>query len=348
MRADRVVAIAVLVGVPTAAIADRTTAGPSLGTNAVPMLQEIATYRLSLDGSAQLVRSPSASSEPPATTSPDGRYRYELTGIGLAIVNVRTGAGRVLTNSLYAQRPYWSSTGKLAFTDRAGGLTRLVVFDPATGKRRVVASHVCGDALVDPWAPDGTTLAVAVSPPRTGCNGHGGVVVAVADATRGHMRRITTPQSAPIAWTRDGSRLLIGAQDAAGTFTSHLIDPRTGEGSVAFPSYGRLVEGIWSHDRRFFAALAFTGTRQVLVLADGSFAGPVEELGEVTRYAWAPRRQLLAIASFKDIRVLDALSGRIVATVPATTTYGLVVLSIAWNRGGRSLRIEASPALGRD
>ena len=228
VRADRVVAVALVAligGAPGAAIADGPSAPSTIGTNAVAMPSALSAYRLSLDGSAQLVASASAASTP-LTRSPDRRYRYELSGVGLTLVNARTGARRLLTTSLYAQRPSWSSTSKLAFTDRGNGLTQLVVFDPATSTRRVVASHVCGDMLVDPWAPDGTTLAVAVSPAHSGCNGHGGVVVAVSDATHGHMHRITSPPSAPIAWTQDGSKLLIETRDSAGAATSRLINLR--------------------------------------------------------------------------------------------------------------------------
>ncbi|MDX6629337.1 MAG: hypothetical protein QOH00_1583 [Gaiellales bacterium] len=313
------------------------------------MRSALSTYRLSLDGSAQLLGSAASSSQAFTTTSPDGRYRYELSSVGLTLVKAGSGTRQLLTTSLYAQRPYWSATGKLAFTDRAGGLTRLVVFNPATNTRRVVASHVCGDALVDPWAPDGNDLAVAVSSAHTGCNGHGGVVVAVSDATSGRMRRITGPQSAPIAWTRDGSQLLIATRDTTGSATSRLINPHTGKGRVAFPSYEPLVGGAWSPAHRFFAALATNASRQqVLVIVGGSFTGPVKALGYATLYAWAPRRQLLAIATRTNIRVFDPSTGLVLTMIPAHTPYGLVVQSLVWDHSERTLRIAALPSLGHD
>jgi hypothetical protein len=344
------VALAALIGgAPEAVIADLQVAPSTIGTNAVTMPSALSTYRLSLDGSAQLVGSANSSSQPFATTSPDGRYRYELSSVALTLVTARTGARRLLTTSRYAQRAYWSSAGRLAFTDRAGGLTLLVVFDPATNTRRVVASHVCGDALVDPWAPNGQLLAVAVSPAHTGCNGHGGVVVAVSDARAGHMRRVTHPQSAPIAWTRDGSRLLIATQDSKGAATLRLINPRTGKGRVAFSSYEPFVGGTWSPAHRFFAALtASAGHEQGLVIVDGPFTGPVKALGYAALYAWAPRRQLLAIATQTNIRVLNASTGRVLTTIPAHTPYGVAVQSLVWDYNERTLRIDAIPSLGHD
>jgi hypothetical protein len=337
-----------IVAVGLLAASGRAATPATLGTNALPMRSTPATYRLSLDGTARFA-GPVPPASNPSETSPSGRYRFQVAATGVALIDTRTGAQRILTTSLYAQRPYWSATGKLAFTDRSGGLTRLVVFDPATSTRRVVASHVCGDALVDPWAPDGRSLAVAVSPPHTGCNGHGGSVVAVADAVRAQMRRITTPQTTPIAWTRDGTRLLIAVRDSADA-TSRLIDPRTGKGHPVFPSYGSLANGAWSTTHRFFAGLSINlaNRRQVLLVVNGALTRVIESQAYPTLYAWAPRRQWLAIANHNSIRVLNALTGRFVATIPADTPNGLSLQSITWAHDGNALSIVASPSLGHD
>ena len=157
------------VGVAATERPARAAAPPAtLGTNALSMAARPATYRLSLDGTAVRAR-PATSLE--VTTSPSGRYRYDASS-GLRLIDLRTGARRRLTSTWYAQRPAWSSTGLLAYTDRKDSLTRVVVLNPATGRSRVAASHVCGDALPALWSPDGRLLAVAVSRPHSGCNGH--------------------------------------------------------------------------------------------------------------------------------------------------------------------------------
>jgi Tol biopolymer transport system component len=311
------------------------------------MSSDRAVYRLSLDGRAALVGGAPSSSTPITKLSPKGRYRVEVSAAGVMLIDGRTRARRLLTSSLYAQTPYWSAAGTLAFVDRKSGLTHLVVFDPATRVRRVVASHVCGDALVDPWAPDGKSLAVAVSRPQTGCNGRGGTVVAVSDATRGRMRRITTPQTTPIAWSGDGSRLLIADR---GADASRLVDVRTGKGAFVFPAYGPLESGSWSNGRRYYAALAqdLARSEQTLVIADGAFRRIVKKLGYANLHTWAPRQQRLAVANQTSVRVLDAATGRTVATIPAQTPNGIVVQALAWDHNERSLTIVASPSLGHD
>jgi hypothetical protein len=288
----------------------------TIGVNAVPMPEDGATYRITLDGEAAVVVAP-------------------------------TGVPATLT----AAAGFRGSNGAQAFTDRRDGLTRLVVRDPATGTQRVVASHLCGDAFVDPWSPDGRSLAVAVSPPHGGCNGHGGPEVAVVDAVAGHMRRMSELHTTPVTWNRDGSRLLIavGGRDPSGS--SRLVDPRTGKGEPVLRQVGSLFpRGAWSQGRRFYAALTIHEAErsQAVVIVDGSLRYIRQTVLFGQQYAWAPRRQWLAVSEVRRIRVIDAVTGRTVATIPAHTPYGLAVESLRWDRSGRSLLAVAAPLLGHD
>jgi Tol biopolymer transport system component len=266
-------------------------------------------------------------------------------------VDSQTGDRLGLTHSTYPGKAYWSPDGKLAFADRAGGSTRLVIFDPVRGTRRVVARHVCGDALVEPWSPDGRALALPVSPPRGGCNGHGGPEVAVADPAGGRMRRITHPRTTPVTWSRDGSGLLLAARDDSGPGSSRLVDPRTGKGAaVLSPIESLLAPGSWSKGRRFYAALAIyaADSAQSVVIVEGSLRRIRRTIVFGQQYAWSPRRQWLAVSEEKRIRVLDAETGRTVAVIPVQTLYGLGVQSLTWDPGGRSLLAVAAPSLGHD
>jgi WD40 repeat protein len=223
-------------------------------------------------------------------------------------------------------------------------LTRLVIFDPATGTRRVVASHLCGDNVVDPWSPDGRTLAIPVSPPHRGCNGHGGSVVAVAEPTRRGMRRIAKLGTTPVTWNRDGSRILI-ADRALGAL--RLIEPHSGKEHAA-PSLSPSIDGTWSKGRRLYAALT---PDQTVVILDGSLQHQLQVITFVQQYAWSPRRQWLAISEKGRIRILAADTGRTLTVIPARTPHGLSVQSLAWEPTGRALLALAQPEdapLGHD
>jgi hypothetical protein len=309
----------------------------------VPMLSESATYRLTFDGRAALVgKAPASVSSPLA---PGGRYRLEFGARGISIVDTRTGHRRLVEPATYPGKAYWGPHGSLAVADRKSGLTRLVVFDPASGTRRVVASHLCGDALVEPWSPDGRLLAISVSPPRGGCNGKGGSEVAVADAARGGMRRIAELHTTPVTWSRDGSRLLIAARGG-----SRLADPDNGKGPAVLPSLGSLsAPGGWSRGRRFYAALTRVASHaQAVAIVDGSLRRVRRTIIWGGEFAWAPQRQWLAVSEQERIRVLDAVTGRTVAVIPARTRYGFVVESLTWGQDGRSLIAVAAPSLGHD
>jgi hypothetical protein len=320
----------------------------TIGSNAVPMPEEATTYRLALDGTA--TRLPTGPVPSTAVTSPNGRYRAEIVSAGVVLHDGRTGTSRTLWRQHPSSAVYWSTKGALAFTVDELGIGELVVFDPSTGRWRVVAHRVC-DSGSDPWSPDGTRLAVPVSLPHHGCGGHGLIVVAVADRRRGPVRRIAKPHTVPVAWTWDGSGLLVEHWDGAGSGTSMLVDPETGKGRVVLPSYPGLGgPGSWSDGRRFIAVAAIDSARRGTLLVLGrTLVHPVAAFtfGQQA-YAWAPHRQWLAVVSSSRIRVFDASTRRVIATIPVKAPYGFGVDSLTWARDERSVTVIAAPGLGHD
>jgi hypothetical protein len=143
--------------------------GAMIGTNLLAMSSKPATYRLGPDGQAALAASTPASPAPEVSASPDGRYRVVGGTPVLTLVDERTHERRDLTTSRFPAWAYWSSRGLLAFSAFGGGFHRAVVLDPATGVRTVVAAHLCGEGIVDPWSPDGRSLALPISRPHAGC-----------------------------------------------------------------------------------------------------------------------------------------------------------------------------------
>lgn len=101
----------------------------------------------------------------------------------------------------------------------------VVVVNTRTGARRVLtATHLCRDALADPWSPDGRWLAVPVSAPGDGCSAYG-PEAAVVEVEQGRLRRVAGVHTTPVTWNRDGSRLLIavGSSDPFGARASSIL-----------------------------------------------------------------------------------------------------------------------------
>jgi YVTN family beta-propeller protein len=321
----------------------------TIGSNAVPMPEKATTYRLAFDGTA--TRLPTGPAPSPIVTSPNGRYGAEIASAGVVLRDRRTRTSRILWRRQPLSAVYWSTKGALAFTVDELGIGELVVFDPSTGRRRVVARRVC-DLGSDPWSPDGTRLALAVSLPGRGCGGAGLTEVAVCDARTGRMRRLTKPDSVPVAWTWDGSGLLVEYWDAATSGRSMLVDPETGKGRVVLPSYPGLGTGPgpWSHGRRFIAVGAIDSARRAtLLVLDRTL---VDRLGAFTfgqqSYMWAPGRPWLAFQSSSSVRVFDASTRRVIATIPVKAPYGFSVESLTWASDERSVTVIAAPGLGHD
>jgi WD40 repeat protein len=344
------VAAVVVVGAALV-VASRRDEGPVLGTigeSAVPM-RSAATYRLTLGGQATRIGGASLDGLPPDVMAPGGHYRLEFRDPGKAVVDTRTGERRVVTS--HDGSADWGPRGMLAYTDRHGGLTRLVIFDPGAGTRRVVVSHVCGDTeLPWSWSPDGRRLAVAVSPPGAGCSGGGGSDVLVTAEEGGGRQRIVEPPSArPVAWTQNGSGLLIASREDGRDGSSRLVDLRTGKAETVLPTVSVLRPGAWSAGHRFYAAIAIdrSSRKQVVVIVSGSLRRLVRVVVFGQVFAWSPKRQWLAVSEEKRIRVLNAVTGRTVAAIPVRTLYGFATWLLTWDPNGRSLIAAVGPSSGR-
>jgi WD40 repeat protein len=326
----------------------------TIGTNAVPMPEKATTYRLALDGTATRVvaRVPSG-----ATTSPDGRFGVTVGDSGIVLIDERSGARRRLARWSPFAAAYWSSQSVLAFTTHVSRIERLVVLDPATGRRRSLASRIC-DTAVDPWSPDGTRLALAVSLPHLACRevAAAPTVIGVTRTWDGPLHRIVGPPRLPwtelLAWTPDGSGLLVAGGDHTQWPVTTVIDLRTGKRRAAFPSYVSMGHGAWSSGRRFFAMpTTDSSSRASLLVVDSAFRSRVGSFTvgqQAYAYAWAPGRPWLAFASGSSVRVFDASTRRVIATIPVRAPFGFGVDSLAWAPDAHSVSMVAEPGLGHD
>jgi YVTN family beta-propeller protein len=352
----RLVAVAVLVvvaGVPRASAAADVHA--NIGTNTVPMPEHSTAYRLEFDGTAARIATPHVPSS--VEMSPDGRYGVKVGDPGIVLIDERSGARRRLARWSPFAAAYWSSQSVLAFTIHVSRIERLVVLDPATGRRRRLASRIC-DTAVDPWSPDGTRLAIAVSLPHLACREvtAAPTVIAVTKTWDGPLHRILGPPRVPwtelLAWTRDGGGLLVSAGDRTQWPVTTVIDLRTGNRRAAFPSYVSMGHGAWSSGRRFFAMpTTDSSSRASLLVVDSAFRSRVGSFmvgQQAYAYAWAPGRPLLAFASRSSVRVFDAATRRVIATIPVRAPFGFGVDSLSWAPDERSVTVIAAPGLGHD
>jgi hypothetical protein len=354
MRVRRIALAALVLGAGAVpAVSDAAEVHATIGTNAVAMPEHSTAYRLDLDGRA--TRIGAAPTPSTGKTSPNHRYRVELGNAGIVLIDVRRGTRRRLAPQAPAAAAYWSSQNVLAYSIHASRIERLVVLDPATGRQRRLASRIC-DTAIDPWSPDGTRLALAVSLPHRACKGVAGtpVVVGVTDAWRGPLRRIAwRPRlsiAEPLAWTRSGHALLVSGSDQTGNAAAAVMDLRTGRRRAAFPSFTLGGAGKWSSGQRFLALPALDwGSYASLLVVDGAFRSAVGSFmfGQ-QGYAWAPGRPWLAFASAQSVRVFDASTRRVIATIPVRARYGFAAESLAWAPDASSISIVAAPGLGHD
>jgi hypothetical protein len=126
------------------------------------------TYRMAADGSGPRVRvtprRPGSTRYWKASPSPDGTLlAYSDAGFSLHVVNLVTGADRLLQTGSTAESPRFSPDGEwLAFADQYGGVMKLIRPD-GTGLRTLVASPV--DYWGHDWSPDGAWIVYRQSPP---------------------------------------------------------------------------------------------------------------------------------------------------------------------------------------
>ena len=334
--------LALLAGAATASAGVDAT----IGANRLAMPEVPTSYRLTLGGDATRV----AAAPPPAgaATSPNGRFRVERVSMGLLLHDRKTGASRTLTRDDPYGVGFWSSKGLLAYTKRVDRIERLVVLDPASGANRGTVRRVC-DVVANPWSPDGSRLAVAQAPPHQSCRSSD-LGVAVSDVRSGRTHRVSMPYTEPVAWTGDGSKLLVTGRTPSGTGIATLLAPDTGAARSVLSSIAALgPSGEWSHGRRFFAVPGSEDAlRAGLVVLDARLSHEVAAFTFGATYAWAPSGQRLAVQVEHGIVVFDAASARVVETIPVNAPYGYDVDWIRWDRSERSLVISAAPGLGHD
>jgi hypothetical protein len=145
------------------------------------------------------------------------------------------------------------------------------------------------------------------------------------------------PWAVPLAWTRDGDGILVTGQDRRRQPVSAVLDPRSGRRRVVFGSYiSPAPGGAWSRGRRFSAMPAIDGAIQSLLVVDRSLRTLVRSLLFAQQaYAWAPQRQWLAFVDTTSLRIFDASTRRVTATIPVQTPFGFSVDSLTWARDGR-------------
>jgi hypothetical protein len=326
----------------------------TIGTNTVPMPEHSTAYRLEFDGTAARIATAPVTSA--VEVSPNGRYGVKVGDSGIVLIDEHSGARRRLAPWSPYGAAYWSSQSVLAFTIHVSQIERLVVLDPATGRRRRLARRIC-DSTLDPWSPDGTRLALAVSLPHRACHEVEAepTVVGVTRTWKGPLHRIPGPRrlpwAEPLAWTRDGSGILVVAGgDPTRWPVTTVIDLRTGNRRPAFPSYVSMGNGAWSSGRRFFAMpTTDSSSRASLLVVDSAFRSRVGAFAFGQHaYAWAPGRPWLAFASGKSVRVFDASTRRVIATIPVRAPFGFGVDSLTWAPDARSVTMVAEPGLGHD
>ncbi|MDX6578640.1 MAG: hypothetical protein QOJ47_189, partial [Gaiellales bacterium] len=199
---------------------------------------------------------------------------------------------------------------------------------------------------------------IAVSLPHLACREvtAAPTVIAVTKTWDGPLHRILGPSRVPwtelLAWTRDGGGLLVSAGDRTQWPVTKVIDLRTGNRRAAFPTYVSMGHGAWSSGRRFFAMpTTDSSSRASLLVVDSAFRSRVGSFTvgqQAYAYAWAPGRPLLAFASSSSVRVFDASTRRVIATIPVRAPFGFGVDSLSWAPDERSVTVIAAPGLGHD
>jgi YVTN family beta-propeller protein len=130
------------------------------------------------------------------------------------------------------------------------------------------------------------------------------------------------------------------------------MDLRTGNRRAAFPSYVSMGHGALSSGRRFFAMPATdSSSRASLLVVDSAFRSSVGSFTvgqQAYAYAWAPGRPWLAFASSSSVRVFDASTRRVIATIPVRAPFGFGADSLAWAPDAHSVTMVAEPGLGHD
>jgi hypothetical protein len=192
-----------------------------------------------------------------------------------------------------ARSPSWSPGQELIFEAWSAGEIRALNGDI------IISENVTGAPRDPAWSPDGTQIAYVC-----------GYTLCVADVATQQFRQITTHDQSTfstyydLAWSLDGSSLIMRYGGGAGADTSLVIDATTGEtlrstiGAAAF-----------SPDMRYFAY--FTGDYQgfrLVIERDGIIER--ETPNEIVPLAWSPDSRYLAYSiPVTGIALLDLQTG---------------------------------------
>jgi len=217
-------------------------------------------------GTSEIWTVPSAGGPPERLTSstiPKSQPRWSKDGKWIAFVGTQTGsAGAIFLLSLEDEsvtgltdgpgdnrNPVWSPDSRqIAFTQRLGNRSRLMVLDRETKATRVLLDGPTSEAA---WSPDGKALAYVADPLLTNDLRRENQDIFVIAAEGGAPRLLTpgTPRFRDFgpSWSPD-SRQIAYASDSSGYSNIYALDLETGaKKSVATGSVD-LVQPKWSPD----------------------------------------------------------------------------------------------------